>query len=332
MSAPSPHPRPRRRSPLFTAARLVIAAALVAWILKNVDWSEFAAVWARTRWEWVAVPFLLILLSLVVSAWRWRVLLAAQGHRVPTVELFKYCLAGLFANNILPTAIGGDVVRVILAARTIGNSHEATSTVIVDRLTGLAAVFAWLALGVALRPDLVTAGYNPGIFGLIGLGVVAGLLALALALRTVPGAAGDPGSSGDPGPAGLLVRLRRWTGATLGAVRSFRNRPGALAAAFGLSLLFHGTAILVHRAAFAALDLHVPGSLFLFIVPVVFVAGLLPATPNGWGLQDGLYMVEFAWAGFDSEDALAAFLLVRASLLVSSLFGAWVFFGRRPDL
>src|SRR6185436_10158651 len=86
--------------------------------------------------------------------------------------LFETYSIALLLGQVLPTAVGGDAVRAIDLARRTGARAEAVSSVVVDRVVGLAALGA-LAGG---------SGIGRGTAVALGLGVVAVTAAAAVAL------------------------------------------------------------------------------------------------------------------------------------------------------
>jgi glycosyltransferase 2 family protein len=95
----------------------------------------------------VNVP--LVILALVLSiasvaskAWRWGVVMRWRGIQLsPTYLLFSYFI-GMFFNNFLPSGMGGDAVRAYEAARDTGRGAESVTSVIIERGSGMLAVFA----------------------------------------------------------------------------------------------------------------------------------------------------------------------------------------------
>src|SRR5687768_14371377 len=83
---------------------------------------------------WLGAGLALVVTALVISAWKWQVLLAAQGLRLSLRPLFTSYLVGLFFNNFLPSNIGGDVARVHDVAKRTGRGAAAAASVIGERL------------------------------------------------------------------------------------------------------------------------------------------------------------------------------------------------------
>ncbi len=136
------------------------------------------------------------------------------------------------SGQILPTAVGGDAVRAIDLARRTGARAEAVSSVLVDRVVGLAALGA-LAAGGALAGGT---GIGRGTAIALGLGVVAAtaLAAVALfSLRLPPAAAPARAARAPAARRGAAARalpraarLSRASGRARPRLRARRLRPG----------------------------------------------------------------------------------------------------------
>ena len=60
----------------------------------------------------------------------------------PFADLLAYTFVGLFFGNVLPSNLGGDVVRAYDLAAATRRTEDAAISVLVDRLMGLVAFFA----------------------------------------------------------------------------------------------------------------------------------------------------------------------------------------------
>ena len=90
----------------------------------------------------------------MLSALRWQKVLDALEIRAQLPRLMSHYMAGQFVSNVLPTTIGGDVLRVSRLSRDTGESPGTFASVVLERLTG------WLVL-----PVITIAGFavNPGL-------------------------------------------------------------------------------------------------------------------------------------------------------------------------
>src|SRR5205085_11912307 len=68
-----------------------------------------------------------------VIAWRWRAILAAEGAALGYGGLAKLVFVGSFFNQVLPTGIGGDAVRIWQCRRLGVPLGPAFRAVVIDR-------------------------------------------------------------------------------------------------------------------------------------------------------------------------------------------------------
>jgi glycosyltransferase 2 family protein len=118
------------------------------------------------------------------------------------------------------------------------------------------------------------------------------------------------------------------------AVHVYRERMGAVWAAFAASLALQAFVVLYYYAIAHALRTALPLSACFLMVPLCTLLQAVPISFNGWGLREGLFALYFAQIGLSRDSALA-FSLVGAGLIVLlSLSGAVVWASRtspQPD-
>ena len=224
----------RLRSLLPALASLALAAGLLWLALRDADLAGVARALAGGAWGW-AVPFVAVgVLSVVVRAWRWGLLIEAlpahprAGLKLTTASVF----IGYLVNYAAPRL--GEVARTANVAR----NSEATfsgvlGTVVAERLldvVALALALGAVALAYGGRLGAVWAAFAEGARGVVGglpSGAVWGLAALAVVAAGGAAwwfrrrSAAPPERSG--GLAGLLDSFR---GGLVSLGRT--GRPGAL--------------------------------------------------------------------------------------------------------
>src|SRR6185295_2925343 len=89
-----------------------------------------------------ATPLVMAMVALAattpINALRWRALLA-PGPPLPTAfTLFKVLLVGIFFNQVLPSGIGGDAVRVWRCRKLGIGLGAAVRSIILERASGYA--------------------------------------------------------------------------------------------------------------------------------------------------------------------------------------------------
>lgn len=158
---------------------LVVSAALLVYVFRDVDLRVIAAHLRSTIWTFLLLSVVLHALSLWTRAWRWSFLFP-PGTR-PT-HLFRALLVGYMGNNLLPLR-AGELVRIYVASRHGPRFWTTFATVVVERvLDGLAIglVVAGLLLVIPLPGEL---RWPIAVF----LGVEAVGILLLVAIATAPG-------------------------------------------------------------------------------------------------------------------------------------------------
>ncbi|MBK5288662.1 MAG: flippase-like domain-containing protein, partial [Acidimicrobiia bacterium] len=150
---------PARRGWLGLGVRLAVSAALLALLISKIDFDS--AVPRQRHFStlaWFALALATAGIGIVLSAWRWQRVIQAFGIHVPLRTLTTHYFAGQFVGNVLPSTIGGDVLRVTRSAKNIGSRETAFAAVALERLTGFLALPLISAIGFMIDPSLLSSG------------------------------------------------------------------------------------------------------------------------------------------------------------------------------
>jgi hypothetical protein len=306
--------------------RIAFSLALITWILYKVDRRQLYET-IRSVDPWLAL--LAVIAYAVVNllcTWRWQVLLAARNVTAGFWRLFRYYLNGLFFSNFLPTTIGGDLARAYLVADDCNKRSEALASVLVDRVIGLFGVILTGVVGLVL---VARTGQEVALLKAMAIVIVSALLVVILFLNKT------------------LVRKFRWVLKIplmeriehhvidfYHSIYAYRTHPMTVVLAFTLSLLVQ--VMVVASAYLVALSMHLSIAIrpFFLYMPVIGAVSMVPVSINGWGLQEGAFIVFFGRAGLVRAEALSlGFLFHLVALLVSLAGGAlWLVYGNRKQL
>src|SRR5689334_18248770 len=139
---------------LGLALRLLGTAGGLAWIALTVDLGKALTAIGRIPVVVFVLACGLVAANVVAGAMRWSVLLRAYGAtRIPPLSRLVYLyFVAFFYNNYLPGAVTGDVVRGVVTHEAFDDEGAtgAIAVVFVERVQGLFALFALLALGLAV--------------------------------------------------------------------------------------------------------------------------------------------------------------------------------------
>lgn len=297
-------------------AKACVSAVLAALLFRHADVREtLRAVLRLGPAVWVS-GVLLYAAGQVISAYRWKLLSAAAGFRVPLRDHVSYYFIGMFFNLFLPTSVGGDAVKCWYLSRAdpSGRAAPAVYTVLAERATGF-LVMVWMGTAALLvaRPAAVP--------GAAAVSAVACSAASMLLLPFVPSLAGP------------LARRRAWARTALEDVSVYWRSPGAVLRALAWSLLFHSLLVVIHLLIGAALGLAVPAAWYAVAYSSASLAGFLPVSLSGIGPREATYLSFLTLAGAGRPEALAFGVCWLGIIVFASLPGGVVYLagGRRAE-
>jgi uncharacterized membrane protein YbhN (UPF0104 family) len=271
---------PSRSGRRRIALKLAVSAAIVAAMVALVPWAALRDAIAGFPPSTFLLVAALFLGCHVFGVVKWRMVIRQAGARLRLRDAFECYGAGMFANLFLPSIIGGDVLRALLAGRRSGRMEGAVLGGAADRLLDL----------IALCVLVVGASAFVG----IGRGDMGGtLLAFAAAVVAIGSLVGGV----------VLLRrpLRRWPARfrrriaqALVALRRQGRRPSVLVRSLLGGVAMQGALVALNALLGRALGIKAPASAWVFAWALAKLAGLLPASFNGIGVRDGVFAVLFA--------------------------------------
>ncbi len=294
------------KTPLVIGAKLAVTGLLLTLVLRNVAFDEVAARLAGLSfWPLLAAAGLIGLQTIVVVTWRWEKILSKIDRTYAPWRLAGIVMVSLFFNQVLPSTVGGDGMRMWLLRRQGRPLGAAVRSVIMDRVLGLLGLlllsFAG-ALGMLwLRPD------SAPVWGVlvIGLGGVAAITGAPLLLRLSAWL-----------PFEGLRRNLETVAKELGALWREKALLGLLVA---VSVLGHLLLSLAIWCTGLGIGVSFPLAQSLAVLPAVLLAASLPISIAGWGVREGGMVVGLGLLGVATSDA--ALVSVFFGLLMLA-FGA----------
>ncbi|MBQ7636600.1 MAG: flippase-like domain-containing protein [Lachnospiraceae bacterium] len=302
-----------------TFIKIVISAVLLTILVMSADIEEIGEALAGFKAPWGVAVILAIALSVYVSALKWGELLKAQGVRISSPKLFGYYICGLFFNNFLPSSIGGDGARAILAGQEGGTVGGAAS-VVMER------ILATVTLAILGLVSAVFSRHPAGIV-LILMGTI---LAAGLLLAVVQLTGWVP------------ERLKKSEGKIAGVWKTFalksteiRRHPKAIAISLLESLIFQILVAVVVETVIAGLGLQLlPLPDLCMVVSASSVLAMVPVGLNGYGLREGSYAFLLAPYGYSTAQALTISVLYALFVTLFSLAGGplWLVLKKKKEI
>ena len=309
-------------SKVSVAVKAIVSVVLLAVLFARVDLARLWAVAKNASVVWLAAGLLLYLVMVLVSAWRWGLLLRAQRILIGHGRLASSFLVATFFNNFLPSNIGGDVIRVADTAPAAGSKTLATTIVLIDRGIGLLGLVLIAALGAtagtrfgpdsAVAPGLLWAGFGvAAMLATPALLMPQGFMRILQPLRVIH-------------PTWVDERLGRMTA----ALARFRETPLALAGCFAGALIVQAVIVAFYVAI--AHSMHIPVGVpeLSVIVPMTLIVQMLPISMNGFGVREATFGFYFSRLGLPLESALLVSFVGAALVMLFSLSGGLLYLMR----
>lgn len=297
------------RKQWLNLARVLVSVGALAFLFWKIGLGETLDVLRAADLRLLALALLLFLVSLLIRAGRWAVLLRALGLAVPFWRLVYLYFVGSFFNSFLPTGFGGDVVRALELTEDTP-PPAAVGTVVVDRMTGLLVL---MAMGLAALP--FSASYLAPwlvwlLVGVAGGGLlVGGLLLEGRLLRRMTAWL----------PERLSLAGSGLIGRTYAAVTGCGWR--AVGQALGISLVFNVINILINFLCGRAVGIRLDLGYFMITAPLISITLMVPLSVGGVGVRDWTVVALFNPAGVDSNTAAAMSLSMYAVSAAAGLIG-----------
>jgi uncharacterized membrane protein YbhN (UPF0104 family) len=210
----------------------------------------------------------------------------------------------MYFNLLLPTAVGGDVVRAWYLDGGTGHRLAALAAVFLDRFSGLLVLLCLACGGLLLTPlDL-----PPWISWFVWSTTLSAAAGIALA----------------PWLAQRGARMSQSLQKVRQALEKLRA-PSLLFGSTALSLgVQAGNVILVWLVG-QSISAEVPAGYYWIMVPMVSLLTMLPISINGWGVRENATVLFLAPLGVAKDTAVTLSLLWFAVFLAGSLMGGVVY-------
>jgi len=311
----SEQPAPRRRARLVLGIRMLVSAVLLAVLVTKVDFDSALPKHRHlSTLIFFAAAVLMATLGIVLSAWRWQKVLLAFDAKVPLRALTGHYFAGQFVGNVLPSTIGGDVLRISRSGKDIGSSETAFAAVALERLSGFLALPVLCFFGFLVDPSLLES--STAWVAILVSGIALAALAAILLLAAHPRLAG---------------RFRdhenwmRFIGATHIGVARLRSEPKAALAVLGTAMIYQVSVVLTVGFVILTIGAPVPVGAVIAFVPVVAMAQVIPISLSGLGVREGMFVLLLHPLGIPNGQAIGIGLLWYLTMLLVSFLGAPAF-------
>jgi uncharacterized protein (TIRG00374 family) len=301
---------------IWTYIRIAVGLILIVFLLSRLDLSKVLQNLRDMDLRYLSLALSCYLLFIVVSAWRWQVLLDHKKIPMPFLRTNLVYFIALFFTNFLPTTVGGDLMRVVYSVRD--KKADALAVVLVDRILGFVGLFLFgLSAVLYLYIRQRRGEFLPlMIAGLLILVAITIFLFSERAYRTVS-------------PWFEKIKVFRFGERINNLHRTMNDFGGAwgpITLCVILSILIQALLALSPFFVLRSMGDFRTGILpFLIYVPIINVICMIPLSLNGLGIRENSYALFFARAGLAGETSVAISLVSAFLAFLWSILGGLIF-------
>lgn len=301
------------RKRLIDLLKIVVSLGLIALLLSQIGFQRVLEVFARADMFYWLLGLGTFLVGIVVKTFRWQILLAALGINVAGGELVQLNFIGFLFNNILPSGIGGDVVKMYELSKDSHRGAESVNAVFVDRVVGLVVAQFMAIVAAVVGHKLISSHILIITIALFVASVIGMWILTQGRLWELILDKARFLSTWQEGR--WAERIRRLYGAFRGYDRD------SLLRATGVSFVFNVLLILANYFVGLALGADISLLYYWIFVPITSVVTMLPVSLNGLGIREMSYVALFTQAGVPEQVAFSMSLSFYAFTVISGLIG-----------
>jgi glycosyltransferase 2 family protein len=300
-----------RNRTLRLVATLAVTGLCTAYLVWKIDLSKTLHLLAHAEIGYFLAAVAIMIGSVWPMAWRWQQLLRARGIDDRLSWLTRAYFVAYTAGQLLPTAVGGDAVRIYETARRhTGRGGDVAGSVLLERALGGAATLALAAVGFVLAIGHYPVGPYLWIEGAFVIGTI--VLAVALFSRSVRPLLAKTV------PLLRLVRLERPIRAAYEGIHGYRDHPGLLLGVFTLTLAVQSVRVLAIWFAGKAVGVDLSPRPYYVMGPLLFLVLLVPFSVNGIAVRESFFVSFLGRLGVGADEAFATgFLFFLVTLCLS---------------
>lgn len=305
--------------------RIVATTALLVYVLGKAGlfqpqgWQNLLEIFAETRLSFLLASVAMTLALNFASSVKWYMLSRSRGLEVSLWRLFAYYEVGKFFNLVLPSSIGGDVVRMHELGRYTGRYADATAAVFVERFSGLATLVMLALIAVVVNLQIFNLPWLTIALavGALGMGFMCWLIIDQRPFQFTKKVLATRLTFLDK----LLTKVEKFRKAVL----AYKDDPSALWWALINSLIFYFLAVVNVWVSILAFNTEVSFTSILVAVPVIMFIMNIPFSIGGIGLMEFAYSFTLGLFGIEPTIAISTALLMRAKTLVDAGLGGLLY-------
>ncbi|WP_172838782.1 lysylphosphatidylglycerol synthase transmembrane domain-containing protein [Solemya velesiana gill symbiont] len=291
--------------------KAVVSVATLYIVSHSIDWEDVGNMLKGAHYSLMLFALILFWSAQIISALRYKYIARVLGGSIDLPISLRAHFIGLWFNQVMPTSLGGDVVKMALLRKQLGWSVSIRSAIL-DRLSGLLFLLLVTAIVLPLYANLFSSNielvYALGVMALGGMLVI--VIGSWLAHCIISSTSLNPFFYN-------FIKI-------FSDVWSFK-KGGYLWEQTWTSSIVHFNGIITYMLLGLAIGVDADFVTFLLVVPIIILIALIPVSFAGWGLREAGAVWLFGIVGISNESALAMSISFGLLLVVAGLPGLLIF-------
>jgi len=305
------------RQLLIKLLKVCVSACLIIFLLYRIGVSSLLTTIGSANFFYLLLAFSMVVFGIVISAYKWRLLLAVLDIHIELPTLLSYYFVSMFWRNFLST-IGGEAIKIYYVSKHSGRTVESFTSVFLERGTGLFALLLIsvvtlifgkdvdVDVGVALVIVVLFTGYLVFLLAWFNGYLFERSMRLFGLLKSIF-------------PIHKIRELRE-------SVCMYKTHKKCLVKTLAISLVFQILSVITAAYVISlSLGLRIPLPYFFLFCPIIGMLSMLPISLNGIGVREGAYLFFFTKIGVSDAQSVSMSLIIYAMALVVSLIGGVVY-------
>ncbi|MCP4004877.1 MAG: flippase-like domain-containing protein [bacterium] len=303
-----------------------LGIGLVVLLVFLVELGETLAILRNARPGWIAAGLSITVVSRILMAYKWNLLLRARSVWIPQLEILRIYYISNFLGIFLPATVGMDVIRAIFTKRDDNSYPEIISSIIVERLLGMvmialtAVVGSLMLIQFLIEVDLPITNVVTLAGGVVSTAILMIFVSFTTGFRILVERIASAS-----GRVSWLAGVAEQLNKVFGSYWGYRYHRVALLSFCALTGLEIVTLILWNHCLGLALNIDIDFMLFVLVVPVVTLLLRLPISISGLGIHEGAFVFFLALVGVPREEGFALGILAHAVAVTALLPGGLLY-------
>ncbi len=335
------------RSTLKFLIKALVGVGFFYILFTFIKTNELAKLIHQVDYFYLILSIILTWIMVMASCMKWKVILDMKGKKLSFWSLMKVYCIGYFFSNILPSTIGGDVVRSYYVGNEIKNHAHSAVAIFIERFSGILLLFCLAIVMPLFWPGLYQHStiIIPAVASAFFLVLFSWLIVAktpmkvigrlrSLVFRFLRKLTEQKAFSWLAKPFGFIEKVWLIFEEKLGKIKTeladaaatLKSDRKCLVKLVLLTILFYILTWLNVYFAYKTFSVDVSLLLVCALTPSIMFAAHLPVTILGnIGYFESIFVYYFLLAGIPAEQSLAMGLLLRLKILLVGIVGFFIY-------